>query len=71
MDNCGTCAARRGMTCHRFPPGLLSGQVRVWPTIAPEDWCGEYKPTYQEWQSRMDRIDASRSPWWKFWGRYG
>lgn len=39
-----------GSQCRRWPPlpkGMLSGgdasARAVWPQVAPEDWCGEYR----------------------------
>lgn len=36
--------------CHRLPPVLLpdgrGGATQFWPFVGPQDWCGEFKPTY-------------------------
>lgn len=39
---CETCTHRVETTCHRYPPQLIQGHVRVWPTIALGDRCGEH-----------------------------
>ena len=39
---CETCTHRVETTCHRYPPQLMQGHVRIWPTIAMTDWCGEW-----------------------------
>jgi len=46
MRACRNCVYQYKNTCHRYPPGLLANQTRVWPTIDPEDACGEH--TYDE-----------------------
>lgn len=66
---CGYCTHREGTTCHRFPPALLPNTLRVWPTIALGDWCGEFNPNQAvlaEWIREAQRVAG---PWWKFWGK--
>ena len=34
--------------CRRFPPTVFvgdeeTGAVQAWPTMQPEDWCGEWE----------------------------
>ena len=34
------------MECRRSAPGTITreGQPVFWPTVWPDDWCGEYAP---------------------------
>jgi len=38
MKICETCRYRQELECRRNPP--LNG----YPTVKPENWCGEYMP---------------------------
>jgi hypothetical protein len=29
-------------SCHKKPPQCFSDGVGRWPTVEPEDWCGEF-----------------------------
>jgi hypothetical protein len=29
--------------CHRYPPSFIPGADSSWPTVKPDDWCGEYR----------------------------
>ena len=61
MDSCGTCkfshhCDRGGFVCRRFPPKMEpkgpNESWRVWPSIMPKDWCGEWRskePTHEEY----------------------
>lgn len=53
---CDTCRHRVETTCHRFPPQIYPNQVRVWPTIALEDRCGEYNATVRALSEREDGV---------------
>lgn len=62
---CETCTHRVETTCHRYPPQLMQGHVRIWPTIALTDSCGEWAHAFVDGVRFIGT--APRSPWWRFW----
>lgn len=57
LARCGACRFFfEGRVCRRYPPGLLAGQHRVWPTVNENDFCGEFAPLYYY-----------KKAWWEFW----
>ena len=66
---CETCMHRVGLTCHRYPPGLIPNQIRAWPTIDLGDHCGEYDwgHAVTAWLPGQFVRPETGKPWWKFW----
>lgn len=64
---CQTCINYRpNGTCHRYPPGLLANQTRIWPTVDPDDECGEYDLRHDLWVQVLE-LDQAERKWWRFW----
>ncbi len=74
VEECRTCRYRVESACHQGPPGILMGQLRVWPTIFMTDRCGRWRATQEvedaEWEAEKKEWEEKRAaerPWWRFW----
>ena len=64
---CKNCNAYNETVCRRYPPGLLPNQIRVWPTVDPEeDWCGEFD-LKADLLMELIMLDEADRKWWEFW----
>ncbi len=74
VELCANCRYRENSICRAHPPGLVMGQMRVWPTVFQTDWCGEWRVTQEvedaEWEAEKKEWEEKRAaerPWWRFW----
>lgn len=41
---CKDCKYYKNLDCRRFPPSIGYGRGTGFPSVAKEEWCGEFKP---------------------------
>lgn len=73
---CATCRWQSESTCHRYPPKPVIVDWRMtvgheyqterivdrWPSVMPDDWCGEHAPKGEEMRTGVYRVDISEIP---------
>jgi hypothetical protein len=65
---CQNCQYHQQGKCRRHPPTVVPNHGTAWPTVVPDDWCGEFQ---WQWTAPPDTTPATGDrppgPWkWKW-----